>query len=546
MTARRLACSIRDFRLSVRLPIAARALPTRGAVRLLVFLGALFGAPFAPGQVQTPAGPASQGETEEDSDVELGPVPGEILIRPKVGARDATRALLLARNLVVWEEAKTSGLLRVGVPVGQEKAWLDWARDQVEVRYAQRNGRGAGGEVPNDTHFATQWYLENMVEPGADIGALEAWEESVGSASIVIAILDTGIDTDHPEFVGRVLPGGYDFVNDDDDPEADHPHGTQVAGVVAANANNEFGLVGVDHRCWILPIKMLDSALTGTTFDLVQSLEYCAAHPDVNIVSMSLVNFDESPALEEALELCRAAGKILVSCASNTGFGGADTSWPGASPATIAVGATTIHDVRAPFSGTGQAVDFVAPGFEIPVILHASFQDFWTTASGCSFATPVVAGTIGLLLARGEELGIGLLDQDQIYSLLIAGAADQVGSPFEDGPGWDPYFGHGRISAAQSLAKLGASRFIRGDANGDGDFDIGDAVQILVHLFEAVPAPCENALDVNDDESINIADAIAALHILFEGGPPPALPYPTCGGDFTSGPLGCILYSPCP
>src|SRR5262245_658758 len=131
-----------------------------------------------------------------------------------------------------------------------------------EVEFAQPDYLGQGGFVPNDTFFSEEWHHSNTGQsggtPGADLESEAAWDIWRGSNSVVVAVLDTGIDSDHPEFVGRILPG-WDFVNDDPDPEDDHGHGTLVTGLLAANANNGFAVAGVDHECMILPIKILDA-----------------------------------------------------------------------------------------------------------------------------------------------------------------------------------------------------------------------------------------------------------------------------------------------
>lgn len=471
-------------------------------------------------------------------------VSGEVLVASRTVESSVLASKLEEVGLSVLDVSAYSGLLRVAVPTGTEAHWRDVLELLPSVRFAQLNHRGEGAYVPSDTSLSQQWPLNN-VATGADVEALDAWDLTIGSTNVVIAVLDSGIDSDHPEFLGRIHTGGYDFVNDDDDPEADNPHGTQVTGVIAANANNSFALSGVDHRCRILPVKVLDDISTGTTYDLAEALHFCASRPDVDIVSMSLINYAGTPALIEAIEACYFSGKILVACSSNSGAGTADQSWPGASPLTITIGATNFSDDRASFSGTGSSVDFVAPGANVPVILHDSSQDGFSSGSGCSYATPLVAGIIGLILARAELLEIYDLNQDQIYGLLLAGAEDQVGTPSEDTPGWDPNFGHGRVNARHTLMALNPSRFTRGDANADGVYDVADAVRILEYLFALAPVSCRAALDTNDDESVNVADVVTTLITLFESGAPPPAPYPNCGSDPTGGTIDCVLTT-CP
>jgi thermitase len=193
---------------------------------------------------------------------------------------------------------------------------------------------------------------------------LKGWQIASGSGSIVVAILDSGIDFVHPEFQGRILPG-YDFVNEDDDPQADNSHGVFVAGILGANANDGFGVAGLDHSALLLPIKVLNAQNSGTTMDLAQGLIFAAG---AHVINMSLINYPLSATLLSALQYARNAGSVLVACAGNGGIGNADLSGPGASPLTISVGATDHNDLRASFSGTGMALDVVAPGLSISTV----------------------------------------------------------------------------------------------------------------------------------------------------------------------------------
>jgi subtilisin family serine protease len=387
-------------------------------------------------------------------------VAGEILVRGRTHGSRAFLTDFAGTGLVTLEIDAVSGVLRLGVPIGSEDTWIQILSAHPDVKYAERNGIGHGGATtPDDSWFGQAWHLENTGQNGgtvgADINATTAWDLTTGSPNVVIAVLDSGIDTAHPEFAGRIDLDGRDFVNDDPDPEADHPHGTWVTATLAANSDNGFGVSGVDWQCKILPIKVLDATNSGTTFDLAQGLNYVATQTDVSVVSMSLINYPGSQTLLDALEVAADAGKILVSCAGNGGPGNADTSYPGASPRTISIGATTRNDARASFSATGSALDFVAPGASIATAVDGSLADTFTVVSGCSFATPITSGVVGLLIARAEALGLGSLDQATVYDILRASAADGVGPASEDSAGRDDFFGHGRIDARAALDQLG-------------------------------------------------------------------------------------------
>ena len=329
---------------------------------------------------------------------------------------------------------------------------LEWP-EAVTYSYVGRGG--ASDPAPDDTFFGSQYHLENIGQtggtPGADVDVLAAWTAGTGSSAVFLAVLDTGIDFEHPEFLGR-LESGFDFVNEDADPTADHSHGIHVTGIAAANTDNGFQVAGVDRACRIVPVKVLNQNNAGTDFDLADGIQYCIDE-DVDVVNMSLINYgaEDASVLKDALRAARDAGCILISCSGNDGIGDADQSLPGSSPHTISIGATDHEDRRASFSGTGDALDFVAPGVDV-VTVSTSHGDGFDEFTGCSAATPIAAGIVCLLL---EEFGF--LDQDAVVRWLREGAEDQVGDSAEDTPGWDPFHGHGRLNLRRSLEAMRAA-----------------------------------------------------------------------------------------
>ena len=417
------------------------------------------------------------------------------------------------------------GILRVEVGPGEEiSAGCERLRGLAGARYAEPDWLGEGGVMVNDTYFPREWHLDRIEAPSA-------WDITRGSASVIVAVLDTGIDRDHPEFEGRTLQG-YDFVNNDNDPTNDHDmgHGLHTAGLLAANADNGFGVAGVDHRCTILPVKVLDQNNSGTDWNLVQGIQY-AVDQGARVLSMSLINYPESNALSDALRYAREHGVVLVACAGNKGAGDADVSWPGASPLCITVGATDSSDQRAAFSGTGQALDVMAPGDKV-LTVSLDRSDTTNTFSGCSAATPVAAGVVSLLLAADPTL-----TPEEVQEVLQRGADDEIGGP-DDKPGWDPSYGWGRVNARRSLSLLG-NRFLRGDTNADGSVDISDAIFILAFLFDSGKAlSCRDAADTNDDGLIDLSDPVQLLDYLFMGGSI-ASPGLACSLDLTLDALDC-------
>lgn len=409
----------------------------------------------------------SDWDSPTSASVELGPdgrryAARELLlgIAPEADRASVLAAIEGAGGRVLGEVLGLR-VMRVAVPVGiaPDDRVATFAKIPG-VRYAELNGIGGPGGVtlPNDGAFPQQWHLQNTMQQGvtygADIDALEAWKISQGDAEVVLAILDSGIDPVHPDFVGREI-AGYDFVDEDADPSTGpgfQSHGSSCAGLAAANTDNAFSIAGVDGACRILPVRVITEDF-GTVFDLVQALNYCAQRaPDV--VSMSLIDYPANMSLQTAIKAARQAGCILVAAAGNGGLNDASHSWPGASPNVMSIGATTSNDGRASYSGTGSALDFVAPGHRVVTVWYAF--DGGGEFSGTSASAPIAAGIVCLMKAKDPAL-----THDRAYELLRLGAEDEVGGA-TDTPGRDNYYGFGRLNAWRSLAcmtEIPAPRF---------------------------------------------------------------------------------------
>jgi len=390
-------------------------------------------------------------------------VPGRLIVGFRADASAALRADVHAQ--VGAREVRPLLHPRMDLATFDESADLDalaaayLARAAVE--FAERDAIGEGGFIPDDTWYAAQWQHRNVGQsggtPGADLESEDGWDFVIpvplagGGPDIVVAVLDSGIDSDHPEFAGRFLPG-WDFMNGDSDPEDDHGHGTGVTGLLAANMDNAFSVSGVNPYCTILPIKVLDANNLGSMSSLLDGIAYASAQ-GADVLSMSLINYPCSTALNTALRDAKLAGAVLVACAGNGGIGNADVSCPGASSHTISIGATDHDDARASYSGTGNALDFVAPGDLVVTVAYDTAADTYELFNGCSAATPVAAGVVSLLRYLGAIAGVDLRNAE-IRSILNASAEDLVGAAGEDTAGWDPYMGGGRLNLRAALQEF--------------------------------------------------------------------------------------------
>ena len=286
------------------------------------------------------------------------------------------------------------------------------AVDSVEVDVRAH----ATWSEPTDPYYLQQWGLEKIRAP-------QAWETSAGSTAIVIAMIDTGVQADHPDLVGQVLPG-YDFVNNDSDPSDDYGHGTETAGVVAAKANNGVGIAGICPGCRILPVKVLDATGSGALSDVAAGIVY-ATDSQAQIINLSLGCACNSPILGDAVSYAQAHGVLVVAAAGNNG----NTSrfYPAAFPGVISVAATDYVDQRQTFSSYGSWVTIAAPGCVFstyPTTMRAS--GLATDVCGTSFAAPMVAATAGLMLSADP-----IATASELAAALVATAVGPVTDRFD-------------------------------------------------------------------------------------------------------------------
>jgi len=325
---------------------------------------------------------------------------------------------------------------------------------------------------PTDNFFNWQYYLYNEGQeigfPGpqgkdrADIKALEAWEETKGDEQVVIAVIDTGIDFDHPDLantdeVEKISSDGYDFVNDDNDPSDDEGHGTFVSGLIAAKSNNGEGIAGVSWNCKILPLKAIASDGLGSDSLLVEAIIY-AVDNGADVISMSLGFFRlapgvELPEVEAALAYAHENGVVCVASAGNEGSG---VLYPAAfDEYCIAVAATDYNDSRPSWSNYGPEVDVAAPGIKIvgPVPTWypgLNWNDFtlppYGFGKGTSASAAIVSGFVSLIKSVKPWL-----EPDEIMDIIRYSADDVNAGEY---PGKDEFIGYGRINMEKALVPI--------------------------------------------------------------------------------------------
>ncbi len=315
---------------------------------------------------------------------------------------------------------------------------LDGLRNNPAVDYVEPDGIGTAGLVPNDPSFSLQWHHFNSTKPSASIHTPEAWDITQGSTNVLVAVLDTGLGADLAEFTNRVVPG-YNFVSGNTNTSDDNGHGTAVAGVLCANANNGSFGAGVDWQCQLMPIKILDSTGSGTYSWFAQGIDYAVAH-GCKVINLSAGGTSTNTSVSISILNAIASGVIFVTITHNDSAG--TIRFPGRLNQCITVGATDQNDDRCGFSNYGPQIDLVAPGTNIYTAgIFGNLQNWW----GTSFSAPMVSGVSAIL--AGLRPGIG---QDEVNSLLCLGAEDLVGDA-NDTPGFDNYYGWGRLNAYNTV-----------------------------------------------------------------------------------------------
>lgn len=359
-------------------------------------------------------------------------VPGEILVKFKDGvSSQRTRRGLSKVQGQIKQTVSAINVARVEVSKGQELAAIAALRTDPNVEFVEPNYIARALDTPNDPSFGIQWGYIKAQFP-------TAWDVTKGDSSLIVAVIDTGIDLDHPDLDCTVsngaskLTAGFDFVNDDNAPDDDDGHGTHVAGTVGACTDNSLGVAGAAPNVRLMPVKVLDENGDGNYLDVASGIVY-ATDNGAKIINLSLGGRGTDDTLASAVAYAHNKGVLLVAASGNS-----DTAlfYPSAYSQVIAVGSTDSGDNRLSSSNHGAGLDVVAPGG----FIYSTIPGGYTSSSGTSMASPHVAGLAALIWSVDPSLTSTQVRQ------LIRDTADDLGSS-----GFDIFYGYGRINAWQAL-----------------------------------------------------------------------------------------------
>ena len=333
-----------------------------------------------------------------------------LLVRFEAGASAVATGPILeslgARVVSTYPDG--TDLVALAGGVGQADA-LARLRANPIVDLAEPNARlEVSRVVPDDPSFARQWGLDQSTD--VDINAPEAWGLAAGLASTIVAVLDTGIDLDHPDLMDQLWhdpatgESGWNFVANTADVQDDNGHGTHVSGIIAASVGNGVGVAGVDGSARLMPLKIMGADGNGSLSAAVAAVYYAADH-GARVINASWTSPVRSQALADAIRYAGGLGAVFVAAAGNASADDdVNPLYPAAEPLTniISVAAVGRSGNLASFSNFGvTSVDIGAPGVGILSTLPGGYG----TLSGTSMATPMVSGVVALVLGQEPSLG---------------------------------------------------------------------------------------------------------------------------------------------
>ncbi|MDH5587150.1 MAG: S8 family serine peptidase, partial [Nitrospirota bacterium] len=353
---------------------------------------------------------------------------GRILVQPRAGLSEEEFGKILKRaNGKAKAKIGNLNVHIIEVPPQAEQAVARALSRNPHVKFAEVDALVAPSEfIPNDPVYPSQWHLQT-------IQASIAWDSTQGEG-VTVAVLDSGIDSNHPDFQGQLV-AGWNVVSNNSSISDHHGHGTAVAGILGAVTNNATAVAGIAGAAKVMPLKITEqSNLYAYYSDIAEALNW-AANQGAKVANISYGPINSST-VTTAANYFRSQGGVVLTAGGNNGNnpGLADN------PSMLYVSATDSNDVRPSWSNYGDYIDVAAPG-----------QWLWTTNRGggtgqwygTSFSTPVAAGVVALIMSRNPSLSPTEVEA------VLQDSADNIGNSL--------YYGEGRVNAARAVEMAGST-----------------------------------------------------------------------------------------
>lgn len=351
----------------------------------------------------------------------------ELLIQSKAGVPKGKIAeILKGLDAYAEEEIPQIRIKKIKVPSGKFDKVKAALLENPHIAFAEPNYIADIFIIPNDEKYPSQWHLPNISAP-------EGWDINTGSQNITIAVIDSGVNSTHPDLTGKVVPG-YNFLYESVNTMDVNGHGTAVAGSAAAISNNFTGVVGVAWQNPIMPLVVVNTDGWATYYDIARAMTF-AADKGAKVMNISIAGSSSSSTLQNAVNYAWNKGAVFFASAGN--YSTSTPYYPAACSNVVAVSASNSSNSRASFSNYGSWVDITAPGVSI---LTTNNSGGYSSLSGTSFSSPIAAGLAALIMSANP-----FLTNSQVVNIILQNA-DDIGTE-----GFDSYFGYGKINLFKSL-----------------------------------------------------------------------------------------------
>lgn len=364
-------------------------------------------------------------------------IPNQFLIKFKQGlSESAISSFLKKYNTRVL---RSSSSLNVRLVQSSDPAFIEQTKAENTVEYVENNSRYSTKFTVNDPRSSDQKGI-------ATINIAKAWDITLGDRNIIIGIVDTGVDLNHPDLVSKLVPGFNVLTDGKTPPKDDNGHGTHVAGIAAAATDNKIGIAGTAPKCMIMPVKALDNKGDGDVLNLSIGIVWAVDH-GAKVINMSLGGDNAPETLKRAIQYALIHKISVISATGNgndQGIGLNEPTYPAALPGVIAVGAIDTAGKVARFSNFGKWTTVVAPGeqilsttptYDVPGIMkNYDFMD------GTSMASPIITGVVALMLSRNPNMS------PEMIKTKLESTAKPIGSS-----GFNEKAGYGLVDAEKAV-----------------------------------------------------------------------------------------------